>query len=464
MRSVNSMVVRSLAVGLLLLPGLWCAAQPRQSFPDFTQIVEEKKPAVVKIIGIGKPSKPSQRIPYEDLPEIFRHFFDQPMPNPEPRETLGSGFLISADGYIVTNQHVIEDADTVIVRLLNRSEYEAEIVGADQRYDIALLKIDVQDQEYLSFSEEELKVGEWVIAIGSPFGFDYSVSAGVVSARGRSLPRNNENYVPFIQTDVAINPGNSGGPLLNLQGQVAGVNAQIYTQMGTYIGLSFSVPSSVALKVIAQLREKGHVVRGWLGVRLQEVTQDLADTFGLERPIGALVGESLEGGPAEEAGVKEGDIITHFNRQEIRVSGDLPHVVGLTEPDTRVPLRILRDGKPRILWVVVGSHEADLDQKSTTGESSARGLLGLVVEDLDDRTRERLEVEDGVLVRSVEAGSPAQQAGLQAGSVILSLNGVPVSSAREFRERLSAMEKGRAVHMHIRTRRGTTHYIALRIR
>ncbi len=276
-----------LALMLALAGKAWSAA-----LPDFTTIVEKNSGAVVKILSTQKTPE-MQGLPpeidpraLEQMPEIFRHLFQYRGQPQRERQSMGSGFLISADGYILTNHHVVDGADTVEVRLADRREFEAKIVGSDKRSDIALLKVDAKDLPVVSFGKaDELKVGEWVVAIGSPFGLDYSVTAGIVSARGRSLPsEDNANYVPFIQTDVAINPGNSGGPLFNLDGEVVGINSQIYTRSGGSIGLSFAIPISVAIDVMEQLKSSGHVVRGWLGVGIQDVDRGLAESFGLDKP------------------------------------------------------------------------------------------------------------------------------------------------------------------------------------
>jgi serine protease Do len=327
-------------VAVLVLSGVIFAMTSVSSFgalgtlPDFTDIVEKNSPAVVKINTVQEPSHGSSPgrggLPpgydprqWDQLPELFRRLFEQHgKPPSRGARSLGSGFIISADGYVLTNNHVVDGADKIIVRLIDRREFEAEVIGTDERSDLALLKVEAEGLPTVEFGDsEELKVGEWVIAIGSPFGLDYSVAAGIVSARGRSLPtEKNENYVPFIQTDVAINPGNSGGPLFNLEGEVVGINSQIYTRSGGSIGLSFAIPASVAQDVVAQIKEKGSVSRGWLGVAIQDVDKNLADSFGLDKPMGALVSQLEPDGPADKAGLKVGDIIVRFDGKPIEDS------------------------------------------------------------------------------------------------------------------------------------------------
>ena len=333
---------------LLTVLVLGVAATAQAQLPDFTELVEQASPAVVNISTRQKlperaVSSSQLNIPdLEGLPPIFREFFERGIPQ-APRspggggghqreaQSLGSGFIISEDGYVLTNNHVIADADEIIVRLPDRSELEAKLVGTDPRSDVALLKIEGKGLPTVKLGKsEDLKVGEWVLAIGSPFGFDHSVTAGIVSATGRSLP--NESYVPFIQTDVAINPGNSGGPLFNLEGEVVGINSQIFTRSGGFMGLSFAIPMSVALDVADQLKASGKVSRGWLGVVIQEVNKDLAESFGLERPAGALVAQVLDGGPAAKGGLMVGDVILSLDGKPIIMSADLPHLVGVLKP------------------------------------------------------------------------------------------------------------------------------------
>ncbi len=438
--------------------------------PDFTSIVERNSGAVVKILSTqkapgvaGLPPDIDPRM-LEQMPEIFRHLFQYRGQPQRERQSMGSGFLMSTDGYILTNHHVVDGADAVQVRLLDRREFDAKVIGSDRRSDIALLKIDAKNLPVVQFGDaDELRVGEWVVAIGSPFGLDYSVTAGIVSARGRSLPsEDNANYVPFIQTDVAINPGNSGGPLFNLAGEVVGINSQIYTRSGGSIGLSFAIPISVAINVADQLKESGHVVRGWLGVGIQDVDRALAESFGLEKPAGALISHLEPDGPAEKAGVRIGDIVIAFDGKPIEESADLPHIVGLVKPGTRAQMRVIRDGKPVELRITVGEL-ADEEGAATVAEApTSGGRLGLVVEDLDARQKSSLRVGGGVVVREVVAGKPGERAGLLPGDVITQIGRVGVRDAAMFRDIVTELPAG--THVPVRLlRNGQAGFVAIRI-
>ena len=339
-------LIRAAAALALAVVTAGAVAQVRD-LPDFTRLVEEQGAAVVNISTTQSPRRagPPQAPGMEDdeMLEFFRRFVPRPPsagPRPETR-SLGSGFIISADGYILTNAHVIDAADEITVRLTDKREYKARVVGADKRSDVALIKIDASGLPTVRVGDPgRLKVGEWVVAIGSPFGFDNTVTAGIVSAKGRSLPQ--ENFVPFIQTDVAINPGNSGGPLFNMKGEVVGVNSQIYSRTGGFMGLSFAIPIDVALDVQRQLLEKGRVSRGRIGVVIQEVTRELAQSFGLDRPRGALVNSVEKGSPADKGGIEATDIITRFDGKEVESSSDLPRIVGGTRPGSRVSVDVWR--------------------------------------------------------------------------------------------------------------------------
>ncbi|MEE4361289.1 MAG: DegQ family serine endoprotease [Pseudomonadales bacterium] len=447
----------------LVVPGA------RADLPEFTELVKEQSPAVVNISTIYR-GGPAQQLPPgmnpDDLPEFFRYFFRGMPEGPSQRErrSLGSGFIISDDGYVVTNNHVVDGADEIFVRLVDRREFTATVVGTDPRSDLALLKVDAEDLPTVELgSSSDLEVGEWVLAIGSPFGFDYSVTAGIVSAKGRSLPDdNNENYVPFIQTDVAINPGNSGGPLFDLEGRVVGINSQIYTRSGGFMGLSFAIPVDVAADVIAQLRENGAVARGWLGVMIQDVDRDLAESFGLDRPTGALVAQVLEGAPAAAAGIQAGDVILSFGGNEIDRSGDLPHVVGRIRPGEKVPAVIVRNGKRMTIRVEVGVlGEPGTPLARAGGGSASGGLLGMTVEGLDDAMRQRMDVEGGVVVASIEDG-PAARAGIRQGDVITRLNNKPIASVADFRDAVKDLPRGRSIPVLI-VRGGVPTFLAMRI-
>ena len=465
MKAISRYTTSMLLTLALLIPGLAAAA----ALPDFREIVRESSPAVVKIIvehsgARGGPGHPGR----DEIPEYLRRFFEfrGVPPAQQQRMAMGSGFIISDDGYILTNNHVVEGASKVLVRMSDRREFDAEVVGTDPRSDLALLRIDAADLPVLKLAGKgDLEVGEWVLAIGSPFGLDYSVTAGIVSAKGRSLPtERNENYVPFIQTDVAINPGNSGGPLFNLEGEVVGVNSQIITRSGGSIGLSFAIPVSVVRNVVAQLKSDGRVTRGWLGVTIQDVDKNLAESFGLDRPRGALVAQLAAGGPAEKAGLEAGDIITKFDGQDIPTSSDLPHVVGLITPDTTVPVEIVRDRKRKKLQVKVGGLDAD-DSYSLAGgsvEEGRGGRLGLVVETASPETLERWGINGGVVVREVLPSSVAAQAGLVSGDVITLIGSSPVKSAEAFEKAVEKLQSGSSVPLRL-IRQGSPMFIGLKL-
>jgi serine protease Do len=433
---------------LFLVP---LAANARE-LPDFTALVEQNAAAVVNISTVqhAQPRDEMPRSRSEELDEFFRRFFppegERGMPFARPR-SLGSGFVIESNGYIMTNNHVVEGADEIMVRFNDRREMSATLVGADPRSDLALLKVDATGLPAVRLGRSEsLKVGEWVLAIGSPFGFDYSVTAGIVSAKGRSLPtEQNENYVPFIQTDVAINPGNSGGPLFNLDGEVVGINSQIYSNSGGFMGVSFAIPVDVAMDVVRQLKQSGKVSRGWLGVVIQEVNRDLAESFGLSRPHGALVTRVLEDGPADRAGVREGDIIVEFDGQPIDFSSELPHVVGRTKVGSDASMRVVREGKETTLKVRVGElPDRTEDIAAAVGaEGSTPSRLGVTVEELSVEARDRLGVSGGVRVVAVEGA--AQEAGIREGDVITRLNNEEVVDLDAFTAIAEALPAGQAV-------------------
>ena len=400
--------------------------------PDFTEIVEEASPAVVKVLVEYESENPRYQEELEELPEYLRRFFDFRGGPPVPRERagMGSGFIISGDGYVVTNNHVVENARQVVVRLPDRQEFDAEVVGLDPRSDLAVLKIEGEGLPTLSLAEgRDVKVGQWVLAIGSPFGLDFSVTAGIVSALGRSLPtETGDNYVPFIQTDVAINPGNSGGPLFNLEGEVIGVNSQIFTRSGGSIGLSFAIPASVVRNVVAQIQEAGVVERGWLGVSIQDVDRNLADSFGLDRPRGALIAQVGKDSPAEQAGLEPGDVILSFAGEAIETSADLPHVVGLIAPGTKVVAVIFREGKEQDLTVEVGGLGAD-EVASVNAGVAADGsisILGMRLVEADPAELSSIGLSGGVAVREVDRGSPADEAGVMTGDVLTRLGNQPI--------------------------------------
>lgn len=451
-----------------------------QQLPDFVTLAKEASPAVVNISTVQKARQASNQDPFsqfgspfgDDVPDIFRHFFrglpessPQPRQNPTPR-SLGSGFIISEDGYILTNHHVIRDAERVIVRLNDRRELDAEVIGSDPRSDVALLKVNETGLPSVKIGQSnQLEVGEWVLAIGSPFGFDYSVTSGIVSATDRSLA--NDTYVPFIQTDVAINPGNSGGPLFNLRGEVVGINSQIYTRSGGFMGLSFAIPMDVAMSVADQLREKGSVSRGWLGVVIQEVSRDLAESFGLDTPRGALIVRTLPESPAQFAGLLEGDIIVQFNGVDINKSSELPYQVGRIKPGDKANMVVIRGGERKNLSVTIGllPEEDELVsqmQGQRSGEESAPlELLGLVVQPLTENDRSVHNVSSGILIADVLQG-PGAAAGLLRGDVITMMNGEQIQTVKQFSQVVEDLPKGKAVPMRI-VRRGSALFIPIRL-
>ncbi|NIF16962.1 DegQ family serine endoprotease [Pantoea sp. Cy-639] len=460
----------------VLMLGQVLSAQAEESLPDFTTLVEQASPAVVNIST--KQKLPERRVAagqmpdLDGLPPMFREFFERNMPQ-QPRaprgdrqreaQSLGSGFIISSDGYVLTNNHVVADADEIIVRLSDRSELQAKLVGTDPRTDVALLKVDGKDLPTVKLGDsEKLKVGEWVLAIGSPFGFDHSVTKGIVSAKGRTLP--NDTYVPFIQTDVAINPGNSGGPLFNMKGEVVGINSQIFTRSGGFMGLSFAIPIDVAIDVSNQLKKDGKVSRGWLGVVIQEVNKDLAESFGLDKPAGALVAQVLEDGPAAKGGLQVGDVILSMNGQPIVMSADLPHLVGGLKDGEKAKLEIIRNGKRQTLDITIGAlpdEDADIGTGGQGGAERNSNRLGVSVADLTAEQKKSLELKGGVVIKEVQDG-PAALIGLRPGDVISHLNNQAITSAKQFTEIAKDLPKNRSVSMRV-LRQGRASFITFKL-
>lgn len=429
-------------LSLTLLAGLlWVGtAVWAVEVPDFTRLVDQHSAAVVSINATGerpeRPGSPFPSIP-EDSPfyEYFKRFFEQ-LPEMAPRQPLasvGSGFIISADGYVLTNAHVVEGTDKIIVGLSDRRHLPAKVIGADERSDIALLKIDATQLPTVKVGDpHKLKVGQWVLAIGSPFGFEHTATQGIISALGRSLPR--DNYVPFIQTDAAVNPGNSGGPLFNLEGEVIGVNSQIYSRTGGYQGVSFAIPIDVAIDVAQQLKASGKVSRGWLGVLIQEVTTDLAQSFGLDRPRGALVGQVMQNSPAQEAGFQAGDVIVAFQDQPISHSSELPPLVGRTRPGTKVPVTVIRGGQEKALSVEIKELPEEPQRLAAVQPAATRNRLNVKVTDQPNTK--------GVKVQEVEEG-PAADAGIQPGDVIARLNNQEVANVAQFESLVKNLPAGK---------------------
>lgn len=437
-------MVRNLSSLLFLLLFFVQAANAR--LPDFTSLIEDASPAVVKIHTVQKVggNRGQQHLP-DHVPDIFREFFERrQMPERDAR-SMGSGVIISRDGYVLTNNHVVGEADEISVRLIDRREYDAEVVGTDPRSDLALLKIDAGDLPVARFAQaDSLKVGEWVVAIGSPFGLDYSATAGIVSAIGRSIPSDQgQNYVPFIQSDVAINPGHSGGPLLNMDGEVVGINSQIYTRSGGSIGLSFAIPVSLAQEVVKQLREKGRVDRGWLGVYIQEVDRDLARSLGLDKPRGALIAQVQAGSPADKAGLRPGDVIVEFNGEAIRESGDLPHRVGLITPGDKAKALIVRDKRRQTLTVEVGALPGEDDGRDRSAPQQEGGdRLGLQTDDIGPEVKSELGIEGGVGITRVFPDTPAQRAQLRRGDIIVQLGNHAIEDLRDYRRAREDIPEG----------------------
>lgn len=460
---------------LVLALGLAAPAASAQSLPDFTELVKENSAAVVNISTTQARPQNTGNMPFserqlEQLPEFFQDFFRGPQSpygqgNPRgeaPISSMGSGFIVSKDGYVLTNNHVVEGADEIIVRLSDRRELPATLVGTDPRSDLAVLKInDGEDLPVVRIGRsKDLEPGEWVLAIGSPFGFDYTVTAGIVSAVGRALPT--ENYVPFIQTDVAINPGNSGGPLFNLDGEVIGINSQIYTRSGGFMGVSFAIPVDEAMNVFEQIRDKGSVARGWLGVLIQEVNRDLAESFGLKRPRGALIAEVMVDSPAEQAGLLSGDIVLEYEGESVELSSDLPPMVGRTPVGESANLEVLREGRRIDLDVVIGKLPEGNDIAGATSPSTgpSEGPLGMVVEPLPEELKSSLGIDSGVLVTNVSRG-PALDAGVRPEDVITELDRRKITSVDAFREAVADLPEGKAVSMRI-VRQGRATYLVMK--
>ncbi len=449
------------------------AAGARTALPDFTELVDKLGPAVVNISTTQRKAQ-RRSLPkgfeMPDIPEdspfndFLRRFFGEGENEEFDAQSLGSGFIVSDDGYVVSNYHVIKEAEEIVVRLSDRREFRAEVIGTDERSDIALLKIEASKLPSVQLGQsQDLRVGEWVLAIGSPFGFEHSVTAGIVSAKGRSLP--SENYVPFIQTDVAINPGNSGGPLFNLKGDVVGVNSQIYSRTGGFMGLSFAIPVDVVMNVVEQLKNQGRVTRGWLGVLIQDVTYELAESFGMRRPRGALVAKVLPESPAEQAGFQVGDIVLEFDGKAVGHSSDLPPIVGSTPVGRDVPVEILREGGSKELSVKIAElpneEELELASAARPGTASER-RLGVTVRDLTAEQRKELQLEShGVMVRDVGQGAAAR-AGIRQGDVILLVNNVRVKDSDHFKKLAEELPEGKPVPVLVH-RQGNPLFLALKV-
>ena len=464
MKQQQSPKIRAWLVGIVCTVGMqsvWASAVA----VDFSDLVEKNAPAVVNISASTKAKKRTlSQQQQQQIPEAFKRFFGEDFgfaPQPRDRQSFGSGFIISKEGYVLTNNHVVDHADKVMVKLNDRRELEAEVIGTDERTDVALLKIKADNLPIVQIGNPQtLKVGQPVLAIGSPFGFDYSATAGIVSAKSRALP--NESYVPFIQTDVAINPGNSGGPLFNSEGQVIGINSQIYSRSGGYMGLAFAIPIDVAMDVVEQLKDNGKVSRGYLGVMTQDVDRNLAEAYGLSKPMGALVVKVLPDTPAEKAGLKEGDVILAFNGQEIGLASELPQLIGRTKIGKKVPLSLLREGKKIELPFDVASlpeDEVDTEKQATEPDLNS---LGIGLRNLTEQEKTQLKLDDGVVVLRLAEDGAAAEAGIRPNDVIIRVNNQRVKDTQEFIKIAKKLPANKAVPVLI-SRVGQPRILALRI-
>ena len=453
-----------------------------KDLPDFTELAEKHGAEVVNISvtqtmkGGGPRMMPFPGMPDdEDIPEFFKKFGIPGMPNFPGRpgqggqegqeyksQSLGSGFIISADGYILTNAHVVNEADEVLVKLSDKREFKAKIIGADKRTDVALIKIEGTNLPKAIIGDPNaLKVGQWVAAIGSPFGLENTMTQGIVSAKGRALPQ--ENFVPFIQTDVAINPGNSGGPLYNLSGEVVGVNSQIYSRSGGSVGLSFSIPIDVAIDISNQLKATGKITRGWLGIAIQELNKELAESFGMKNTNGALIAGVEKNGPADKGGLEAGDVITKFDNKTIIASSDLPRAVAATKPGKLSPVEILRKGSVKILNIGVGEMPTDASETAAPSKAPAKAeanKIGLTLKELTPQQKKKLNGKNGLMV--IESAGAAAQAGIRRGDVILGLNNSESQSVEQFNKQINNVAAGKTVAVLV-LRENSTLYVPIKI-
>ncbi len=447
------------------------AAEP-QPLPDFRKLVTQNQAAIVNISSTQAPGKqnpgrkpgaPESSAKENPYSEFFRRFFQErpELPGDRQSNSLGSGFIISPDGFILTNAHVAQDADKMIIRLSDQRERPAKLVGVDELTDVAVLKIEGENLPTVKIGDSEaLEVGEWVLAIGSPFGLEHTATQGIVSALGRNLPSG--TYVPFIQSDVAVNPGSSGGPLFNLRGEVVGINSQIYSSTGGYMGLSFAIPIKLAMQVVEQLKATGEVTRGWLGVLLQPVNNDLAEAFKLDRPRGALVSQVLAESPAASAGFKPGDIILRYSGEPVEESSQLPRMIGVTPVGKTVAMSVLRNGEPLEIKATIARLEALEESPVSTMDEHSDPHLNVTVADLSNEQRRLLGAEEqGVLVASLDEG-PAANAGLYPDDIILQINHNVVKSASQFVELAKELPKGKAIPVWVR-RENESLYLAVRL-
>ncbi len=468
------MLKKIIKVSILFIFTLNLSSANNSNLPDFTKLVDNNSASIVNISTVRKSQTKSAnsnpQLPNDELNEFLKKFFgDKGFDNPDKRiprksQSMGSGFIYSADGYIITNHHVIADADQIIVKLNDKRELDAKLIGSDPSSDIALLKIKAKNLKPVKVgNSENLKVGQWVLAIGSPFGFESTVTAGIVSAIGRSLP--NDNYVPFIQTDVAINPGNSGGPLFNLNGEVVGINAQIFSRSGGFMGLSFAIPMNVANNVIKQLKVSGKVSRGWLGVYIQEVTNNLAKSFGMKNPSGALISKIIPDGPASKSDLKVGDIILKFDGKKIVTSSSLPPIVGNTKVGKNVKIEILRKGSKKTIKFTVQELPVQkvAKNKVTPKESVTRKILGMTVSNISDLERKNLRLENnlGIKVQQINS-NPAYESGLLKNDIIYQISGENIQDINQFVKIVKNLKKGDFASLLVR-RQGNSLYLAIKI-
>jgi len=458
---------------LLLVTGLVA-----KELPDFTELAEKQSPVVVNISSIQKnrANLMMQGSPEDEQMQEFFKRFGIPVPPGMPPQNgrgqqatpekqvyaTGSGFIVTPDGYILTNAHVVKDADEVMVKLNDKREFKAKVIGIDLRTDVAVLKVNASNLPKVNIGNPDtIKVGEWVAAIGAPFGLENTMTVGIVSAKGRALPQ--ENFVPFIQTDVAINPGNSGGPLFNLKGEVIGINSQIYSRTGGYMGLSFAIPINVAMDVMNQLKANGKVIRGWLGIAIQEVTKELSESFGMKNTNGALVAGIEKGAPADKGGLQPGDVITKFDGKAIESSSDLPKAVGNTKPGKTVVAEVFRKGNVKMLNLTVGempSDQSEVIANNKTPEKAEVNRLGLVLKEAPPQQRKKMNGKKGLLV--VDAQGSAAAAGIRRGDIILALNNSEVESADTFAKEVATIPNGKTVALLI-LRNDETLYVPVKI-
>lgn len=458
-----------LSVAMLVQVPAWA-----RELPDFTELAEKHGAEVVNISVTQNVhvESPFQGMPQDEMMQEFLRRFGIPnmpgMPGqggeqPDYKsKSLGSGFIISNDGYVLTNAHVVNEADEVIVKLTDKREFKAKIIGMDKRTDVALLKIDATGLPKATLGDpNKLKVGEWVAAIGSPFGLEFTMTQGIVSAKGRALPQ--ENFVPFIQTDVAINPGNSGGPLYNLDGEVVGINSQIYSRTGGSVGLSFAIPIDVAIDISNQLKANGKISRGWLGIAIQELTKELAESFGMKNNNGALIAGVEKNSPAEKGGLIAGDVITKFDNKPIMTSADLPRVVGTTKPGKVVPVEVFRKGGVQMLNIGVGEMPSDGAEAPQSNKAPAKpevNKIGLTLKELTPAQKKKLNGRNGLLV--IDSTGLAAQAGIRRGDVILGLNNSESQSVETFNKQINAVPAGKTVAVLV-LRGESTLYVPIKV-